>query len=541
MFEKETLLPLRGPFFTVGIPRFLFAVLLFSSVTILHILLGSQGESALGLSAPIESSSIFGDEDESDETEVKLAEQIVSAAAKFPKDVRNPKGMTVREIQDLTDQTLARGERYLAEYPDGEHRDDVIKVLCKLFIMNGNRTFIDSTKLYRERTGTDPDSKWIAVMRENYFKRILQLLDEVVARTAEGEPVDCRVLRLKADAFWHAQQYPQSIAMYKLALEQCPEIEERDIVCCALLNAQIRDRDHAGALSTADSFLVDHVESDLLPHVLHLRGKALTESGRMIEALGWWRSIEEFIHSAATGKPVELNGKPVNLTVKARKDFQRYHEEINFSLGFISFVLGDYTAAAQSFRDELDLLKLREAENKITNVGQVYVSRTERVYESLLRLAGKKAPPLDLGDGWVSNVSLDPMQEQGNVLLLLFAPYSNSRYVQTLENLQKLYTAHWHEGLRVAWITIPKGRKDLTKQIDSLGGEAANLDIAFPVGIEMDDGFPSYRGYNCAVGGGTLVAINREGEVAWYKMDPTFRDDSIVSFVVRRLLETDQE
>ena len=38
-----------------------------------------------------------------------------------------------------------------------------------------------------------------------------------------------------------------------------------------------------------------------------------------------------------------------------------------------------------------------------------------------------------------------------------------------------------------------------------------------------------------------MIAINREGRVAWYKMDPTFRDDSIVSYVVRRLLETGQE
>lgn len=541
MFERETLFASRSPLITVGIPRFLFAVFLFSSVTVLHILLGSQGEAALGLTPPTESTAILAEDDEANDTEQKLAEEIVTASAKFPKNVRNPKGMTVREVQDLTDQTLARGERYLAEYPEGENRDEVITVLCRLYIMNSNRNFIDSTRLYRERNGTDPDSRWISVMRENYFKRILSLLEEVVSRTTEGEPVSCKVLRLKADTFWHAQQYPQSIAMYKLLLAQCPSIEEGDVVTCALLNAQIRDRDHTGALVTADSFLAKYVDSDLLPHVIHLRGKALTESGRMIDALAWWKSMEDFIHDAANGKPVEMNGEAVALTAQCRKDFQRYHEEINFSLGFISFVLGDFTAAAESFRAELDLLTKRQEDQKITNVGQVYISRTEKVYESLIQLAGKQAPSLDLGDGWVSNVSLDPMQEQGNVLLLLFVPYDNSRYVKTLENLQKLYTAHWHEGLRIAWIAIPKGRRDLAKQVDALGTEAASLKIAFPVGLELDEEYPNYRGYNCAVGGGTLVAINRQGEVAWYKMDPTFRDDSIVSYVVRRLLETAQE
>lgn len=541
MAQNDSLFPSRNRLFTVGIPRFLCAALLFSAVTGLHILLGSQGMTALGLTPQVESQLHVSDQDDKVETEQTLAQEIISTVARFPKNVRNPKGMTVREIQDLTDQTLARGERYLAEYPTGEHRDDVIPVLCKLYIMNSNRNFIDSNRLYKERTGSDPDSKWVTVMRQNYFKRVLHLLEEVVSRTVEGEDVDCAVLRLKGDTFWHAQKYPQSIAMYKLVLGQCPSIDERDVISCALLNAQIRDRDHVGALSTADSFLTDHVDSDLLPHVLHLRGKALMESGRMVEALGWWRSMEDFIHSAATGKAVELNGEPVKLTAKCRKDFQRYHEEINFSMGFISFVLGDFTAAAASFREELDLLNQRQEDQKITNVGQVYISRTERVYESLIRLAGNPAPPIDLGDGWVSNVSLDPLQEQGNVMLLLFAPYGNARYVQTLENLQKLYTAHWHEGLRIAWIAIPKGKKNLPKQVDTISAEAAALDIAFPVGIELDDEYPNYRGYNCAVGGGTMIAINREGRVAWYKMDPTFRDDSIVSYVVRRLLETGQE
>jgi hypothetical protein len=265
------------------------------------------------------------------------------------------------------------------------------------------------------------------------------------------------------------------------------------------------------------------------------------ESGRMVEALGWWKTIEDVIHSAATGKPVVLNGEPVELTAKCRKDFQRYHEEVNFSIGFISFVLGELSGAEASFRDELDLLKKRQEANAITNVGQVYISRTEKVYESLVRLAGKPAPVLDLGDGWVSNVSLDPLQEQGNVILLLFAPYNNSRYTKTLENLQRLYTAHWHEGLRMAWIAIPKGKSDLPGQVGKIATEAASLNLAFPVGVELEADYLNYRTYNCSVGGGTLVAIDREGNVAWYKMDPTFRDDSIIAFVVRRLLEASQE
>ena len=33
-----------------------------------------------------------------------------------------------------------------------------------------------------------------------------------------------------------------------------------------------------------------------------------------------------------------------------------------------------------------------------------------------------------------------------------------------------------------------------------------------------------------------MVAIDRKGQLAWYKLDPTFRDDSVISQVALRLL-----
>ena len=65
------------------------------------------------------------------------------------------------------------------------------------------------------------------------------------------------------------------------------------------------------------------------------------------------------------------------------------------------------------------------------------------------------------------------------------------------------------------------------------------MGLAFHVGMEMDREYANYKSYNSAVGGGTLVAIDRAGNLSWYKMDPTFRDESIISIVARRLLESD--
>ncbi len=524
--------------------RVMVAVFLFSAVCTLHIFLAGEGASALGITPP-EMSEIEatlplqddGTDEKADEKEIAL--KIISVEARIPEDVRKPVGMTLKELQELTDETLIEGEKYLSDFPEGTYRQQVITVLCRLYLMNSNRTFIDSSRLFKERNGRDPSSAWIQTLRSNYFSRILGHLEEAMAIALPEGEVDCKLVRLKGDTYWHSQQYAKAISQYRLVVDRCASIDQIDVVRCALLNSQLRDHDHSGAVATADTFLKHHLDSPLFPHVIHLRGKALLEAGRMRDALTWWKSVEDLIHNAATGEPVLYNGEPVNLSVKTRQDFQRYHEEINFTLGFIEFAMGEYEAAEQSLREEQELLLQRQTDNQITNVGQVYINRTERVYDTLVRLAGKRAPDLDLGDGWIADVSIDPLQEQGNVILLLFAPYENVRYKDTLENLQELYTSHWHEGLRVAWITIPKGRNDLAGQLQKLTKDASSKGLAFPVGMELNENYDSYKAYNCAVGGGTLVAIDRQGNVSWYKMDPTFRDDSIISIVARRLLEQD--
>ena len=62
------------------------------------------------------------------------------------------------------------------------------------------------------------------------------------------------------------------------------------------------------------------------------------------------------------------------------------------------------------------------------------------------------------------------------------------------------------------------------------------MGLAFPAGLDLEDGSPNFGQYNCPVGGATMVAVDRNGNLAWYKLDPTFRDDSIISQVALRLL-----
>jgi len=174
------------------------------------------------------------------------------------------------------------------------------------------------------------------------------------------------------------------------------------VVLTALLNAQLRDRDHKGAAATADQFLAAHTDSDLLPHVLRLKAKALQEAGRLQDCLRWWRSIEGVIENAFLGDPLVIGDKTVEISDRCRKDFQRYYEEVHFAIGFLEFALGNYQAASESFTREMEILTGLINSQAASQVGQIYAKRTERVLrKSFCDLRGKPAPVLSLGENWV--------------------------------------------------------------------------------------------------------------------------------------------
>ncbi|OUU25275.1 MAG: hypothetical protein CBC13_02285 [Planctomycetia bacterium TMED53] len=517
------------------VQRTLLGIFLFLGTAGLHLFIGQQGAAALGHYTQQDGTDVK-EELTKRLTEEQEARWILDAVDRMPEDVRQPKGMSIGEIQKLTDEILLRGEGYLRNHPEGKNVPMVVPALCRIYLMNCNRHFIDSGRLYKERNGQDAPAAWTAALKKGYFDRIHTLLDGELAKVEEGSEAPCELIRLKADAFWHGQQYPRCINEYKRILERCPDDEDMDVVLTALLNAQIRDRDHKGAAATADQFLAAHTDSDLLPHVLRLKAKALQESGRLLDCLRWWKSIEGVIENAFRGDPLVFGDKTVEISDRCRKDFQRYYEEVNFAIGFLEFALGNYKEASESFTREMEILTELINAQAASQVGQIYAKRTERVLESLLRFAGKPTPAISLGENWVGGVAFDPAQEKGNVLLILFAPYENPRYLETLENLQRLYMAHGNDGLRIGWIASSKGRSDKQEQIDRLTRQCAQLGLAFPAGLDLEEGSPNFGQYNCPVGGATMVAVDRNGNLAWYKLDPTFRDDSIITQVAIRLL-----
>ncbi len=56
--------------------------------------------------------------------------------------------------------------------------------------------------------------------------------------------------------------------------------------------------------------------------------------------------------------------------------------------------------------------------------------------------------------------------------------------------------------------------------------------------MDLDPEAPVLARYNVMRGTSTLVVIDRQGKVAWYKMDPTYRDFKLARKVLTRLLNS---
>ena len=468
--------------------------------------------------------------------EAALSSAIVERISKIPENVRKPEKMTVKELQVLVDETLVLGDAYLDRFKKGEHRQQVLPGVARLWVLNNTRYLVNASQAYREKTGENATSAWRANTRKVYFARAFAMIEEALGGVGEDAEMNLTLHKLKGQALWFANNYSEAIGQYRLVLALRPEDGEADQTLCALVNAQLKNGDRSDSVASADLFFENHPTSNLLPHVLYLRGKALVEAGRAKEALGYWHSITETIRAGAAGEKVTILGEEYQLDAETIPDFKRYHEEMSFAIGFLEFAMGNYDGAERSLREEIEMLQESQANNSISNVGQVFLNRTEKVYDSLVRLYGKPAPDLDLGDGWIDGVSLDPMHERGNVVVLLFGPFGNNRYEPILRQLGRLYQAKWHEGLRIAWVTVPKGRRDLPRQMNEVHREARRLGLGFPVGLDLLEGWPVHDAYNASVGGATLVVIDRAGNYSWYKMDPTQRDASLLEQVLDRLL-----
>lgn len=472
--------------------------------------------------------------------EAEIAAKILELSARVPENVRQPGNMTMPELHALVDEILTLGEDYLRRFPEGASRKDVIPPVARLWVVNNTRYFVGYSREYEEQTNQRADHAHMAEVRAQYFERVFALLDEGLRFHPEKGPVNQELLRLLGQASQFGQEYEQSIEAFETLLQRYPEDPRAAENLLALLSVTLSARRYEEATTIADRFLAKYPMDELASHVYQLKAKGLMEGGEIRRCLDWWLESGEIMQKAAAGTPVTIDGEEHVWSPEAQQAFQRYLDERWFMIGYLQGALGDLASARESL--EKALLELLEAQKKGTmgQRSQVFLSRTDKVHSAYLNFVGKPVPEMTI-DRWLDDVGYDPQQEIGQVQLMLFVPFENPRYTEMLQIAQRLYRDRWSDGLRVVRICGPKGISDLDGSMARVAAERKTLGLSFPIGIDVDplsktDKWPTHARFNASSAGGTMVVVDRAGDVAWFKLDPTWRDEKVLGKVLDRLL-----
>jgi len=442
--------------------------------------------------------------------------------------------MSLEDLHGLVDDLIRLGRGYLERFPEGASVKDVLYPLARTMILNNSRALLAESQRIERETGRTVDLPAMEGIRRRYFDEVIRIIDLGIAAFPSGTQY-CEFQKLRGVATFFANRYPESAEAYRLALAHCPDDPDTSESLLALLNAKLHGKQYDEALEIADQFIARFRRDELLPHVYQLKAKTLLEAGRPEEALAWWISIGEVLRVGASGEPTEIDGAPHIWEGEARAAFQRYFDERRFMIGYLLFALGRNEEALAALADALVELTQLQAQGRIDPRSQVYLDRTRKIHDVLAQSVGHPAPDLSISS-WLDDVPLDVRAERGNVIAILFAPFEQPRYEDVEGTLQRHYSELWPEGLRIAWISDPKGFGDIPLKLARVGAQRQRLGLTYPIGVESEQGWPNFTRYQASVGGAVIVLIDRSGNVAWYDQDPTFRTERLLRMVIDRLL-----
>lgn len=466
--------------------------------------------------------------------EAELANKVLELMALVPEDVRKPAGLSIEELHQLVDDLLRLGKAYLERFPEGSARREMLFPVARTLILNHSRAMLAESQRIERETGRTPELGAIERVRKKYFEDVIRIVDQGIAEFPDGER-HREFWKLRGTATFFSQRYAESAEAYRIVLARFPDDPKTPESLIALLNAYLHDRKYDEALVVADQFIQRFPRDDLLPHVLQLKAKGLTEAGRAEDALAWWLSIGDLLKKGAAGDPVELADGPHRWTGEAQAAFQRYLDESRFMIGYLHFVQGRYEEARAALEDAMVELTQLQSQSRIDPRSQVFLDRTRKTLEVIVQLVSNPAPELTISH-WLDDVPLDPRAELGNVVVLLFAPFENPRYEDVQGTLQALTAELWPEGLRVGWIADPKGFNDIPSKLARLDVQRRRLGLSYPVGVESELEWPNFRRFQASVGGASIVLLDRAGKIAWFDLDPTFRAERLMRQVIDRLL-----
>lgn len=478
------------------------------------------------------------------------AEEIIAAHDSLPENIKSARGEELTRIHELVDQTINKGQAFLRDCPATEPlRPKVLYTVARLMALNNQRSvqaLVDHWK--SQNTGQKVSVEKINQIRGRYFSRVHSYLDEAKGLQVEPELAG-QLDRLRGQSYWFTGEYDKSAEAYYKAILEHPIDDDPDQTLCALISALVKSgTQKSGKLEDPSSkfeatlvqcqnFIQRYPRSIYLPHVLHMKMKALIGLGRLEAAIDHLAKYDKMHRQAVAGSPIMLGGRKHVFPADVRSDFEMYLDQLEFYYGFINYALGNVDKTSKHLGSAIKFLETKNTKNILRPASQVFLTRTHEVFDSIQSLQGKKAPNLAFDpSGWISE-QMEIGEETGNVVALYFSAYGSPRYYTFAKILEEYYQAHWHDGFRALWVTYPKGKTDVPGQRLAVAQQHQQLGLSYPAVMDMSDRCEVSRQLNVSIGGGTLVVLDRKGHVAWYKIDPTERDLKLAHRVFDRLLE----
>lgn len=478
-----------------------------------------------------------------------LARKATEAVKRVPESVRNLSPEGLARVQRDVDAGIEAANAYLKDCTVHDQRDAVLVALGKLLVLNNQRVLTQKIKDFQgANEGKSPDAGWIGIRRQEYFAEVLKVLEEA-SKLTKNEQLAGEIERLEAKCFYYVGDFARASEIYAGAIKKHPLDPAPDETLCALTGSYLKAGTQAasllrdsssfykGVLTESENFLKRYPTSRFLPHILHMRMKAFVGLGMADEGLAFLKKYQDLHHKVVANEPIEVDGRRHTFTPTTRSEFEVYLDQYEFHLGFFHYVNGNALEARHHMQRQVDFLTEKGNTKTLGPSSRVYLGRTNEVLETLNDLQGKPAPALDLGkNAWINDQVVDLKAERGQVVCLLFAAYDTARYEPFAKALEAYYQAKWGEGLRAAWISYRKGPRDIEEQKAVVIQQRKRLGITYPSGIDCSDKFETTRSFNASVGGANFMVLDRKGNVAWFKIDPTERDLAVAARVVDRLL-----
>lgn len=478
--------------------------------------------------------SASGEESES----TALLRELDGLLEKFPENLRES-NLDAREVPALADRILALAKEYVTKYPQGDRAAELHYQIARFRAMNNQRYVVTRVNELQQELQREVGPEQIKAIRDDYILAALQELEKAEALSPSLD-LKRKIERCRGTLYYFGNYFDAAAEVYAKILDQYPDDPDLDETLTSLVGAYEKSRRFADAYRICERFLASHMRSAYAPHIVNYKAKMLTYLGRLKEASDYLEGVEVFMKRAYGGLPA--GDQQIQYPPIVRKDFETYLDRLSFQIGFAKYALGDAMGARERLEKSVQDLTEKANRKQLNQVGQVYLDRSRRVLSAVEKLQGRPAPSLASVNRWLGD-RFDLEAEQGNVVALLFFPYDNPRSEEYLQAVQAFLAERWSEGFRAAWIALPKGKRDFDQQLQSVGANAQRLGLTFPTGLATYEEWPPtvYREYEVAPGTPTLVMIDRSGRVAWYKMDPTFRDFETSRVVVERLLDEPKE